>query len=89
MDWEDPLEKEMATNFSTLAWKTPWTEKPGGLQSKGHKELDTTEWAQYLCNHGIRKFMKCYLKMNFQKYVHGNVALNLSEVPWYPLNCVL
>ena len=59
MDWEDPLEKEMATNFSTLVWKTPWTEEPGGLQSKGHKELDATEWAQYLCNHGIRKFMKC------------------------------
>ena len=30
---EDPLEKEMATHSSILAWKTPWTEKPGGLQS--------------------------------------------------------
>ena len=30
---EDPLEKEMATHSSTLAWKIPWTEKPGGLQS--------------------------------------------------------
>ena len=30
---EDPLEKEMATHSSTLAWKTPWTEEPGGLQS--------------------------------------------------------
>ena len=33
MDWEDPLEKEMATHSSTLAWKTLWTEEPGGLQS--------------------------------------------------------
>ena len=32
---EDPLEKEMATHCSTLAWKIPWTEKPGGLQSMG------------------------------------------------------
>ena len=32
---EDPLEKEMATHSSTLAWKIPWTEKPGGLQSMG------------------------------------------------------
>ena len=32
---EDPLEKEMATHSSTLAWKTPWTEKPGRLQSMG------------------------------------------------------
>ena len=33
--WEDPLEKEMATHSITLAWKTPWTEEPGRLQSKG------------------------------------------------------
>jgi len=31
--WEDPLEKEMATHSSTLAWKIPWTEEPGRLQS--------------------------------------------------------
>ena len=32
---EDPLEKEMATHSSTLAWKIPWIEEPGGLQSMG------------------------------------------------------
>ena len=41
--WEDPLEKEMATHSSTLAWKIPWMEEPGRLQSRGHKELDSTE----------------------------------------------
>ena len=35
LDWEDPLEKEMATHSSILAWRIPWTEKPGGLQSIG------------------------------------------------------
>ena len=40
---EDPLEKEMATHSSILAWKIPWTEEPGRLQSMGHKESDTTE----------------------------------------------
>ena len=40
---DDPLEKGMATHSSILAWKIPWTEKPGGLQSMGRKELDTTE----------------------------------------------
>ena len=35
LGWEDPLEKEMATHFSTLAWKIPWTEEPGRLQSMG------------------------------------------------------
>ena len=38
---EYPLEKEMATHSSTLAWEIPWTEEPGGLQSKGLQELDT------------------------------------------------
>ena len=40
---EDPLKEEMATHFSILAWKIPWTEEPGGLQSMGCKESDTTE----------------------------------------------
>ena len=36
---EDPLEKEMATHSSTLAWKIPWTEKPGRLQSMGRQRV--------------------------------------------------
>ena len=35
LDWEDPLEKGMATHSSILAWRMPWTEEPGGLQSMG------------------------------------------------------
>ena len=35
LGWEDPLEKEMATHSSILAWRTPWTEEPAGLQSTG------------------------------------------------------
>ena len=41
LDWEDPLEKEMATRSRILARKIPWTEKPGGLQSIG-SQIDTT-----------------------------------------------
>ena len=44
LGWEDPLEKGMATHTSIVAWRIPWTEEPGGLQSMGHKESDTTEW---------------------------------------------
>ena len=40
---KDPLEKGMTTNSSILAWRIPWTEEPGGLQSWGHKESDITE----------------------------------------------
>ena len=36
---EDPLEKEIATHSSTLAWKIPWTEKPGRLQSMGSQRV--------------------------------------------------
>ena len=35
LGWEDPLEEDMGTHSSTLAWKIPWTEEPGGLQSMG------------------------------------------------------
>ena len=35
LGWEDPLEKEIATHSSVLAWEIPWTEEPGGLQSMG------------------------------------------------------
>ena len=39
LGWEDTLEKEMATHFSTLAWKIPWTEEPGRLQSMGSQRV--------------------------------------------------
>ena len=40
---EDPLEKEMAMLSSILAWRNPWTEESGGLQSTGSQELDKTD----------------------------------------------
>ena len=40
-DQEDPLEKEMATHSSILAWKIPWTEEPDGLQSMGVAKSQT------------------------------------------------
>ena len=39
LDKEDPLEKEMATSSSILAWEIPWTEEPGGLQSVGSQSI--------------------------------------------------
>ena len=44
---EDPLEEEMATNFSILAWEIPWREEPGCYCSRGHKESDTTEVTEH------------------------------------------
>ena len=42
LGWEDPLEKEIAAHSSILAWKIPWTEEPGRLQSLGSQESDRT-----------------------------------------------
>ena len=41
LGWEDPLEKGTATHPSILAWRIPWTEEPGGLQSMRPQESDT------------------------------------------------
>ena len=48
---EDLLEKEIATHSHMLAWKIPWMEEPGRLQSKGSKELDTTEQLHFCLHH--------------------------------------
>ena len=42
--WEDPLEEGMATHSSILAWKIPWAEEPGGLQSMGSRKV-RYDWA--------------------------------------------
>ena len=39
LGWEDPLEEEMATYSSILAWRVPWIEEPGGLQSTGSQRV--------------------------------------------------
>ena len=39
LGWEDPLEEGTATHFSILAWRIPWAEEPGGLQSMGWQRL--------------------------------------------------
>ena len=44
LGWEDPLEKGMTTHSSILAWKIPWTEEPGGLQSMGSQRV-ACSWA--------------------------------------------
>ena len=49
---EDPLEKEMATHSSILAWEIPWTEEPGGLQSMGLQRIGydlANEQQQFYC----------------------------------------
>ena len=57
LGWEDPLEKEMAIHSSTIAWRIPWTEEPGRLQSMGsqrvgHDGATSVSQSVVLCNRG-------------------------------------
>ena len=56
LGWEDSLEKEMATHSSTLAWKIPWTEEPGRLQSVGSQRMGQ-DWVTSLSKYLISNFM--------------------------------
>ena len=53
LDWEEPLEEGMATHFSTFAWKIPWMEEPGRLQSMGSLRVGH-DWAT---SHSLFTFM--------------------------------
>ena len=63
---EDPLEKEVATHSSILAWKIPWTEEPGGLQAMGSKESDMTERLNH--RHHLRESLSINEKMQLQTH---------------------
>ena len=72
LDWEDPLEKKIATHSSILAWKTPRTEESGGLQSIGSQRADTTEQLKtclYLYQIQLIKLSEC-------KVISLNIILN-------------
>ena len=79
--WEDSLEKEMVTHSSILAWRVPWTEKPGRLQSTGLQESDTTERLQL--PHASKVMLKV-LQARLQKYVNFlmfKLVLEKAEEP--------
>ena len=75
---EDPLKKGMATHSSILAWRIPWTEKPGGLQSTGYKESDTTERLTLSLRYTLP-----YLKWIINKYLLITQGTLLS-IMWQP-----
>ena len=55
LDWEDPMEKGMATHSSILAWEIPWTEEPGGLQPMG-SQFRLSDWATNTATHRDLKY---------------------------------
>ena len=73
LGWEDPLEKEMATHSSILAWRIPWMEELSELKSTGHKESDTTERLHFHFVHSLAlPFFGFGMKTDlFQSCGHG------------------
>ena len=67
LGWEDPLEKGMATHFSFLAWRTPWTEEPGGLQSMGLLRV-RHDWATFTFNNVVFWFTSVHTS-SYYKYI--------------------
>ena len=70
---KDPLEKEMATHSSILAWRIPWTEEPGGLQSTGvtksHTQLNDFTFTYMIpCSSGLQKENNLYAHIFKEKY---------------------
>ena len=81
--WEDPLEEEMATHSSVLAWRIPWTEEPGGLQSIGSQRvgqgwaqnewIKSNEWSEEEgSSQRIGKYRFEGRKLNKRDSCHGN-----------------
>ena len=73
------LEKGMATHSSTLAWRIPWAEEPGGPQSWGCKELDTTEWLTLWLFLGVKLKVLCWLTSSFKFFC--NILQNFLANP--------
>ena len=75
---EGPLEKEMAAHSSIVAWKIPWTEEPGRLQSMGSQKSDTTERLHFHCtiafiSHASKVVLKI-LQARLQQYVNREIS---------------
>ena len=77
LGWEDPLEKEMATDSSILAWEIPWTEEPGGLQSMGSERL-RHDRSDEVCTHAVSAVSGCSSIGSFSEWFLQYLAPAMS-----------
>ena len=97
LSWEESLEKEMATHSSILAWRIPWTEEPGGLQSVGSQRVGhawaTNTFTLLVLNFYIALFrswlfflfsFKAERKKQLRQEVGGVPSRNVFPFPWSP-----
>ena len=63
LSWEDPLEKEMATHSSILAWRIPWTEDSGGLQSMGSQGVGHNQVTNFHFHCKYRSYLSNFIQV--------------------------
>ena len=69
LGWEDHLDKEMASHSSILAWKTPWTENTGGLQSIGSQSIRHSLATEFSLATAINESVKLYKMSNYGQFL--------------------
>ena len=81
LGWEDPLEKGMATHSIILAWRIPWTEEPGGLQSTGSQRVKhDRDWAANQ-NHGPLPDPRDIREQKWTLDLHASSGCNIISSP--------
>ena len=85
LGWEDPVEKRMATHSSILAWRNPWTEEPGGIQSMGSQRVGpdwVTNTSYSYCRMNL--FMNSSVTFNMyidsQSHYHNHTDLSIKKI---------
>ena len=65
LGWEDSLEEGIAAHSSILAWRIPWTEEPGGLQSIGSQNVGHNETTEHNLINGVKWSLNCGFDLHF------------------------
>ena len=86
LGWEDPLEQEMATHSSTLAWKIPWTEEPGRLQSMGPLRVGQDRATSFSLR-AVDYWLDCSLPFGLSLLSPGHLYLLLPSSLFYLTLC--
>ena len=83
LGWEDPLEEGMATHSSIFAWRIPWTEEPGGLQSMGLQRVGHS-WSDLAHTHAADGHLGCFYFLVGSIVLHFFFFSRLQTFSWFP-----